>query len=208
MHYRVFRLGPDLEAPPLIDESVPAYLGMHEPPTLGSIALDDALVEYTVGSLDPGVHNREAVRHYQINHGDVRRIDPLALSPRDFVDEWLGTDWRQAAFWSEGANRPSSRDWHTRLHKEGGIVFLGEFIYPTMHCTSTPDTWQVGIDFSSQVAEAKDRGPSGVYFLVRWTPPYTFRLVQVSEKPSPGCTEGDRALDDTRRTLFPVQEWR
>ena len=65
--------------------------------------------------------------------------------PRDFVDEWLTRDWREAAFWSESANRGSIRNWHTKLHK--GYV-SGEFIYPAMHCPKTPDLWQVGVDFS------------------------------------------------------------
>ena len=70
-----------------------------------------------------------AVRHYKIDHDQVNRIDPLALSPRDFVSEWLVHDWTEMALWSESANRGSMRDWHGKLHGDSGI-----FLYPTMHC--------------------------------------------------------------------------
>ena len=79
------------------------------PPIQGSVALNDVLVEFTVGSIDGGVHSRQAIRHYSIDQDQVQRIDPLALNPRDFVDEWLTDDWRAAAFWSDSASRRSVR---------------------------------------------------------------------------------------------------
>ena len=60
----------------------------------------DVLVEFTKRSIDLGVHNREAIRHYLIDGDRVRRIDPVALSPRDFVDEWLTSDWEEIGPWS------------------------------------------------------------------------------------------------------------
>jgi len=117
VYYRAFRLGPDLQAGPLLDRARWAYLGTHNPPILGSIASDDVLVEYTVQSIDGGVHSREAVEHYKIGKKEVRRVDPFALRPRDFVDEWLNTDWQESWAWSEGTNRRSMIDWHRKLHK-------------------------------------------------------------------------------------------
>jgi len=76
-----------------------------------------------------------------------------------------------------------------------------------MHCPPTPDLWQVGVDFSDPPTPIGAK-PKGTYFLVRWRPPYKFTMVDVSDHPSPACTEEDRAADDEYRTLFPVQEWR
>jgi hypothetical protein len=47
----------------------------------------DAIIEFTQRSVDAGVHNREAVRHFLVEGDRVRRVAPVALSPRDFVDE-------------------------------------------------------------------------------------------------------------------------
>jgi hypothetical protein len=88
------------------------------------VAADDALVEFTLGSIDGGVHSREAIRHYSITKDAVKRVDPLALSPRDFVEEWIGTDWREGAHWSEDANRRSMLQWHDKLKKVTGELFI------------------------------------------------------------------------------------
>ena len=175
-----------------------AYLG-RSPPIQGSVGSDDGLVEFTAGSIDGGILSHEATRHYKIDHGEVRCVDPLALSPRDFVDEWLTHDWKQRAHWLESDNRRSMREWHERLHKSG------ELIYPTMHCPATPDLWQVGVDFSDPQPPVGSP-PKGTYFLVRWRPPYRFTMVQVGDHPLPECTEEDRNADDEHRALFPVQE--
>ena len=89
-------------------------------------------------------------------------------------------------------------DWHRKLHKDS---VHGNFIYPTMHCPATPDLWQVGVDFSHPPTPL-DAEPKGTYFLVRWRPPYTFTMVQVSDRASPNCTEEDRKVDDEPHTLF------
>ena len=51
-------------------------------------------------SIDGGILARQDVRHYRIDGPNAKRIDPLALRPRDFVDEWLTHEWKEAAFWS------------------------------------------------------------------------------------------------------------
>jgi hypothetical protein len=95
-------------------------------------------------------------------------------------------------------------DWRSKFAK---VNIFGQFIDPTMHCRGTPDVWQVGINFTDK-SEKADAQQNQAYFLVRWRPPYRFRMVAVSDKPSPDCTERDRRADDEKRLLFPVQEWR
>lgn len=190
VYYRAFRLGPDWQARPLVEGSEWAYLA-HDPPIRGNVTRDEILVEFTPRSIDGGLHNREAIQHYRIEAGGAKRIDPLALSPRDFVDEWLTQDWREAAFWSESAHRPDMRDRHEKRNSKD-LVF-GQFHDPTMHC-ARPDLWQVGADFGEP--------PKAVYFLVRWWPPYRFSMVEVSDQPSADCTTRDPYADE-RRTLFP-----
>jgi hypothetical protein len=199
VYYRAFRLGPDPEARPLVEGAERAWVGDY-PPIRGSVTANEVLVEFTViGGL--GSDNYQAVRHYIIDHDKVERIDPLALRPRDFVSEWLNHDWKESAFWSESANRRLMLEWHRKLHSDR---IPGEFIYPTMHCPTKPDLWQVGVDFSDPPTPIGTK-PKGTYFLVRWRPPYQFTMVQVGDRPSSVCTEEDRKADDEYRTLFPVQ---
>jgi hypothetical protein len=204
VYYRVFRLGPDQQAAPLVDGSEWTAVGWRDPPILGSLSADDVLIEYSGRSIDGGMLVRERVFHYEIRHGVAKRTDPFALGPRDFVDEWLKTDWRESSHWSEDANRRRMLDWRAKFDKDG---IAGEFVYPTLRCSASPDLWQVGLDFTPD-SESANPKRNLAYFRVRWRPPYEFRMVGVSDKPSPDCTEEDRRADDPKRRLFPVQEWR
>lgn len=188
-YYRAYRLGPDPNPEPILSGGRWAYLGDYQPPIRGAITLDDIFVEYIVASIDGG---REEVEHYKIDHDKVKRIDPLALSPRDFVDEWLISDWSDAYEWSESPDRGSLADAHKKLHNVHGPPV---FVRPTLHCPKTPDLWQVGVSFD-------DLNSKPMYFLVRWRPPYRFTMVRITAQPSPACTEADPFADEHRTLLF------
>jgi hypothetical protein len=94
-------------------------------------------------------------------------------------------------------------DWRRRFDKEG---ISWEFQDPSMHCRATPDLWQVGLNLTPE-PENPTTKPTQAYFLVRWRPPYRFRMVSINDGPSPGCTERDPRADDPKRRLFSIQEW-
>ncbi len=204
VQYRVWRID-SAGSKLLIDESEEAWLRA-ETYIVGSIGQNpmeekapvDVLVEFTARSIDSGVHNREAVRHYLIDGDRVRRVDPVALSPRDFVDEWLTRGWNESSAWTASA---LLRQWHGRLHAD---FVGGEFGNVTRHC-QTPDLWQV--TFEPQNAQKNFEPEPKVHFLVGWRPPYHFTMRGISDKPWPRCTQEDRQADEWR-TLFSTQEWR
>jgi len=194
VYVRIWSVSPSGHEPKLLlDKSQCAYLGTHDVPVQGSVGRKDALIEYTVGSIDLGVFIREAVLHYSLTPDKAERIDPIALSPRDFVEEWLAEPWEQSRLRAQ----PSAIAVLRKAHQDTG---RDEFIQPTRRC-QTPGLWQVGLGSSE-----KKKAP--VYYLVRWLPPYHFTMVGVSQRPSPGCTKEDPEADEEGRTLFPVQDWR
>jgi hypothetical protein len=204
VYYRIWRVDSS-GAKILVDGSHWAYL-RGQSYLVGSITNSamhfdgpvDALIEFTQQSVDGGVHNREAVRHFLIEGDHVRRVAPIALSPRDFVDEWMTHPWGESAQWSSS---PSLLEWHQRLHADW---VGGDFRGPTRHC-ETPDLWQVG--FRPSDANRNFQRLPPVYFLVRWTPPYRFTLAGASDRPSTDCTQPD-AEADAWHTLFSTQHWR
>lgn len=204
VYYRIWRVDSS-GSRSLVDQSGDGYL-RGQSYIAGSIVNSpmhfsgpiDAIIEFTQRSVDAGVHNREAIRHYLIEGDQVRRVAPVALSPRDFVDEWMTQAWTETQGWSLS---PNLSNWHQKLHAD---FVGGEFVGDTMHC-QTPDLWQVG--FEPHDAQRSFEQEPDVYFLVRWTPPYRFALAGVSNNPWPRCTQPDREAD-TWRTLFSTQGWR
>jgi hypothetical protein len=198
VYYRLWRTYPDDYTPKLLlDGNEIAFLGNHDVPIQGSVGREDALIEFAVASEDQGVHNRPAVRHYEVHGNTVERIGPVALSPRDFSEEWVANPWEQSKQWSQPPSVAALQHEHDAVLSG---VKDGEFA-ETLHCTDSADLWQVAFNPSD-----KKRGT--IYFLIRWLPPYRFTMVRVSDQASPTCTEKDPAADDEFRTLFPVQDSR
>lgn len=197
-YHRIWRSPRDGDTRLLVDERAFSYFHGGAP-IQGSINNHEALVEYRVGSLDPGVHSYESIHHYTLDAAGARRTEPVALGPRAFVEEWLKAEWNEAGPWSN----PALQAWHTKLHAPS---MNGEF-GDTLLC-SPSDLYQVAIDFGvDDDKTAKDRHYVGpVYLMVRWRPPYRFQMVAVSDKSSPVCVTPDEEADEDP-TLFPVQDW-
>lgn len=204
VYYRVWRIDSS-GSKNLIDESEFAWLrtGIY---IVGSIVQDwkddnspvDVLIEFTQRSIDGGVHNREGVRHFLIDGDRVRRVDPIALSPRDMVDEWLTHSWSESSAWSASS---ALQAWHRKLHAD---FVAAEFSGGTMQCQAI-DLYQVGIEPLD--ARRNFEPKPEVFFLVRWRPPFHLTIMNISDKSWPRCNKEDPEAD-AWRTLFATQEWR
>ncbi|HEY1629901.1 MAG TPA: hypothetical protein VGF56_01205 [Rhizomicrobium sp.] len=65
-------------------------------------------------SIDAGRHNREWVRDFSVEGDSVKRTGLIALSPRDFAEEWIQSKWDEAKGWT--ASGAPLRPIHDRLH--------------------------------------------------------------------------------------------
>jgi hypothetical protein len=190
-HYtRVFHLGPNFEAKTLLDASEFGVEGSLQ----GSLDKGKVLIEYSVHSVSGARIGRKTIRAFEERKGNLERVQPVALSPEDFVEEWITHPWPEVQAWSEGGAGGGLKKWHEMLPD---FIRGKELIYPPKHCPSKPDLWQVGFDkYFTDV----NREP--VYLLVRWRPPYKFSLVDINSVPWSMCSEPD-PVDDDSRTLFP-----
>jgi hypothetical protein len=80
IYYRVFRLDSTPQSRAIIEGGDSGFVAA---PIEGRITSSDALIRYSIGSLMPGFQ-RTVVKHYSVHQDKVQRIDPVALSPRDF----------------------------------------------------------------------------------------------------------------------------
>ena len=169
VYYRVWRVSAR-GAKLLLDKSEFANVGDY-PPTQGSVEPADVRIELTLGGTGYGSAH-QAVRHYTVLGDRAEQVDPIATTPRDFVEEWLGSPWAQSAGRSDSA---SLKSWHQRLHREDG---MGDFPGPTLRCSGDPDLWQV----STHLHDSPE-----MYYLVRRRQPDHFAMAGVSERPYPEC---------------------
>ena len=200
VRYRLWRVHDgDLRPPPLLSKNDGFYMG--DDRTIdGRLLPDDLLVEYRNRSIDGGIHNRAFVYHFLIGDDDkVRRVAPVALNPRDFVDEWLTQPWKDVSAWTEARSKAQMRAWHSRIPNKAQEGFVaGAFTGPPLRCQGDSTLWQIGLSPS----EGKDFDPGPVvYFLVRWMAPYRFNMVAITPKPRASCNLAD-AMPDALDTLF------
>ena len=184
VYYRVWLTNAALAAPKLfLDGREWAYVAGD---IQGSAEWRDVLFEFSVSSVEGGF-TRPSIHHYRLEGDDLKRVDPVALSPRMFAAFWL-TEAHGSDAWTEAANRSKLAAW-----RESNKRLYSEFDEPALHCNK-PDLWQV-------TTYLDDERKKGAYFLVRWRPPYRFTMVSVGDRPSEDCTERDPAADE-RRSVF------
>lgn len=157
----------------------------------GSAGPSDVHMEYFVEGVEGGFRSPE-LRHYELKQGKLERVEPIALTPRDFVAFWLRHPWSESSSYTETDSRSTLAEW-LQKHTDG----FNEFGFPTLHCKQQPDLWQLSTE------AGKDRDEQ-VYFLIRWHPPYHFTMISATSLPSPDCTEEDPEVDKPR-SLFRVQ---
>lgn len=198
LYTRLWRASPTNVTPkPIIDAADGVFLT--DMIADGEVSDDDVFVRFDARSIDSG-GVRTHLHHFLV-HGDVvERIAPVALNPKDFVDEWLTRPWTESARWIDKASEPSAlQKWYGAFPRGKEIIF-GEFDKGPFHCRSDSTLWQVGF--------TQDAGPKNpeisAYFLVRWMAPYRFSLVAIRNAKFSGCDIKD-SMPDNPGTSFPLR---
>lgn len=129
-----------------------------------SVAFEQAYVEPVIYS-------------FAIEGTEIRRIQPVAVNGRDFVDVWLRSTWAEALQWSESANALSLQAEHAKfeaLQKSGSGTFS---FGPVRGCAFDPSRFQVELDYDSD---------PGSYFQIR-EGQNSFTMLSASERSDPKC---------------------
>lgn len=167
LYYRLWRIGPGSKPKLLLDASETAYIGAY-PPARATLSSNGVRIEFTAGGTGYG-EGHQAERHFEISASGAKQVEPIAPTPRDFVEEWLAAPWKDAARVSESASLELP---HDRLRRADG---MGDFPDPPVHCADDGNLWQIGIRLHG--VEEK------TYYLVRWRQPDHFTLAAISDRP-------------------------
>jgi len=71
--------------------------------------------ELRVRDLSLDVFSKTVIYRYKLTADGARRIQPIAMNGRDFVDVWIESDWEEAKDWSASSGRDQLRVEHEEL---------------------------------------------------------------------------------------------
>ena len=160
IEYAILRPGPKV----LLKHSESMWWGGEDFGTL-AVTANSAEIVYTDRSIDMGVHSRKHIRHYEVSADSAKRTQPVAESPRDFVDEWIVSPWSEARDWSA----PGLETFHQQAQKASEFISI----------QTCPDSVQIGVtDIKTEKL--------ALYFRVTGTT--TFKMQSVRTTPDPVCS--------------------
>ncbi len=173
IEYTILRPGPKI----LLKRSEGMWWGNEDFGTLVATQ-NTADIRFTSNSIDPAVHSRPFIRHYEISGNTLKRVTPIAESARDFVDEWIVSPWSESQHWSA----PGLEAFHAQAKKNAN------WFKSIQKCNDQPDTVQIALtDYKTEEAH--------LYFRV--TGQTNFKMTSVRTTPDPACS-GPNLMSDNQ----------
>jgi hypothetical protein len=138
---------------------------------------EELTVEFLAESVDGGVHNRTYIQRHGFTDG-ARRLDPVALQPQDFVEEWLTRPWAEML----SRSKPETENWHSKLHAD----FVGGEYSQAVPCAEAPNLWLIGLNIDF-IGEKELQKPVRSFFVVRDLGNYHYQMESVSDTRPKQC---------------------
>jgi hypothetical protein len=162
--YTVDRILPDCDQPiPIVREETEIFLGWDE--LALHVEPDHYGLRFAAGGLEGGF-TRTRVLEYELDGDEPVRVEPIADTPEDFLQEWLKMPAEEAMQWSD-----------VELTMPDGDRSWG----PVRQCVD--GAWQLRVDV---MADADSDEYEPVYFIVD---DKKFRVREIRDEPRPGCPD-------------------
>ena len=196
LRYKILRPGPSPDQPQVVfDRREPVDPKFHPPFRL---QVDEGWFALTRGKerkLDgePGV----SIERYQISGDQISRLQPLALKPEDFLDEWVSLGWDEAARWSAQSADADLQKWHSRINALANDSTEIEFVQPCPAPPSAYKVWLVGLWIDQKLNPTAE--DERLYIVVS-DRKRAFFVDSVQTSRPPGCPGKTRHFE-TSRTL-------
>jgi hypothetical protein len=184
MTYSVFRMASDAATPmSLLSGEHGFWMGNEDDGLVLALKPDELIIELLDSSVDPAIHNRTQIHRYRFADG-VKRLEPIALQPQDFVEEWLTQPWSEV----RSMSLPETQKRHGKFRNQA-VEYSS-----VVPCSAKPDRWSIGFQITDiegkALAEALE-----VYFLVRELGNYRFEMEAVSDDQFKECPGEGYASD-------------
>ncbi len=162
----------------LFHEEQNGYICDDAAPYLRGVKADSFQLRFSIASIDESQLSSPSLMTYKVEGDEVTRIEPVALNPVNFVDEWTRRTWRDAQGWSVPTNLAQLSEDHAKLHNQASGDFVG------FRACTAPLTSEV--EFKADDGE----GPSR-FFLVKKNPD-GYIMLKISDRPTPSCRTPNR----------------
>jgi hypothetical protein len=197
LRYKILRPGRSPDEPrilldrrePLNEKFQPAF----------RLEVEDDWFEITKGKerkLDgaPGI----SINRYQVVGDEMTRMPPLALTPEDFLDEWVQLEWSTAAHWSsQSADLPK---WQSILNALAYDSMEIEFVQPCRQQGSADKVWLTGLWIDQKLNP--NSGNERLYIVVSERH-HAFFIDSINTTRPPACPGKTRPL----LTSWKLPEW-
>jgi hypothetical protein len=197
LQYRILRAGRSPDEPRILLERRESLNERFEPPF--RLEVQDDWVAVTRGkerNLDgePGV----AISRYQVIGDKTTRMQPLALTPEDFLDEWVKLNWSEAAHSSsESSDLPK---WHSILNALANNSTEFEFVQPCHDQRAADKKWLAGLWIDQKLNSSSEY--ERLYVVVSERQ-HAFFVDSVQTTRPPGCPGKLRPL----LTSWKLPQW-
>lgn len=148
------------------------------PPYLRSVSEDGFQIRFSISSIDESLGSSVSVMSYKIVDDEVVRVQPVALDPVNFVDEWVRRPWRDARDWSAPGNLTNLRNGHLKLHKQLANDFVA-----IRNCAAAS---------TSEIEAAENAGDGPSHFFIVRARGGSFTMLRVSNRPATSCKGANR----------------
>jgi hypothetical protein len=132
-------------------------------------------------SMDLHIYSRTRIYRYRVQGTEVKRRQPVALNGRDFVDEWLTSNWEDAKSWTDPKSADDLESKHSEILKLLDPINQNFTYGPVRGCSSDPKRFQVELDVN----------PGSPIFFGIEEGQNSFTMMSASKQPDPACRGGD-----------------
>ncbi|GAC1632006.1 MAG: hypothetical protein NVS9B14_04670 [Candidatus Acidiferrum sp.] len=149
-----------------------------------TVKVADWGIRVMAGSLDVDIMTRPAIFRYKVVGKSLRRTQPIAMNGRDFVDEWLASDWNDAKRWASSGHREPLHVIPEEMESTWKSTSLTRPLYhfgPVLVCSQASKQFQVELD--------RDPG-SPSYFRIEQGQ-NSFTMISVNKHADPACKGPD-----------------
>jgi hypothetical protein len=149
IRYKVLRPGANADKPEVLLERGEKINPDFDPPfRLDVQPYWFAVTEGKQRKLDGGP--AVSIARYRVYDHSVQRIAPIALTPEDFLDQWIQMSWNDVIEWTKASPNDALQGWHSKLNNLASDSTDLESVHLCSGTVETDQVWLIELAVDQQ----------------------------------------------------------